>query len=74
MAGAFSILRLHYQSKSIVIAFWSILISHQGRRLSWPHYVVTYENGIVPANGRSSQCCRITKAISQELLGLLTVT
>ena len=49
-------LRLLSQSNSTSTASWLILISlpAEGRRLSWPEWLVTYRDGI-PANGHPSQ-------------------
>ena len=39
-------------------AFWRVLISHpaEGRRLSWPEWLITYRDGILTyQNGHPSQ-------------------
>jgi len=44
------------QPNSTTTARWQVLISHpaEGRRLSWPEWLLTYQDGI-PANGHASQ-------------------
>jgi len=55
MASATPDLRLPSQPQSTTIASWPVLISRpaEGRRLSCPEWLVTYQDG-TPANGHPS--------------------
>jgi len=48
-------LRLPSQIQNTATVPWQVLISHpiEGRRLSWPEWLVTYQDGI-PMNGHPS--------------------
>ena len=48
MANATPDLRLPSRPKDTVTAVWPVLVSHsaEGRRLSWPKWPITYQDGI----------------------------